>query len=369
MKTLRYLLLMVTLWFVHATPLVAETVTLNLKDADIGALINTVAEVTHRNFIVDPRVKGKVTVISSRPMDSEEVYQVFLSILKVHGFAAIPSGAVTKIVPDVNAKQEDIPTVNDRDTGQGDEMVTRVIEVNNVAAAQLVPILRPLVPQQGHLAAYPTTNVLVISDRAANVERLVSIIRRIDQVSDSEIEIIPLQHASAAEVVRVITSMERGVPGAAGKAAGGGEGGPVLVADERTNSVLLGGDRSDRLRLRAIISHLDTPFDIGGNTDVVYLNYAEAKTIVEVLTGVGKTAQGGETPRARSALPMASSIFRPTRPPMRWLLPLHRMSCVPSSGSSASLTCAVPRCWLMRSSPKSPWTRPVNWVSSGYSAD
>ena len=294
MKALRYLLLTVTLWFVHVIPLVAETVTLNLKDADISALINTVAEITDRNFIVDPRVKGKVTVISSRPMDSEEVYQVFLSILKVHGFAAIPSGAVTKIVPDVNAKQDDIPTASDRDTGRGDEMVTRVVEVKNVAAAQLVPILRPLVPQQGHLAAYPATNVLVISDRAGNVERLVTIIRRIDQVSDSEVEIIPLQHASAAEVVRVMTSLERGAPGGAGKAPGGGEQGVTLVADERTNSVLLGGDRAERLRMRAIISHLDTPLDAGGNTEVVYLNYAEAKDLVDVLTGVGKKVEGGD---------------------------------------------------------------------------
>jgi general secretion pathway protein D len=293
MRTLRFLLLMGAVWFVHVPPLAAETVTLNLKDADIGALISTVAEVTHRNFVVDPRVKGKVTVISSRPMDSEEVYQVFLSILKVHGFAAIPSGAVIKIVPDVNAKQDNIPTVTDRDTGRGDEMVTRVVEVKNVAAAQLVPILRPLVPQQGHLAAYPATNVLVISDRAANVERLVTIIRRIDQVSDSEIEVIPLQHASATEVVRVLTSLERAAPGAAGKATRGvGEGAAVLVADERTNSVLLGGDRSDRLRMRVIISHLDTPLDAGGNTDVVYLNYAEAKDLVPVLMGVGKKVEG-----------------------------------------------------------------------------
>ena len=135
-------------------PLHAETVTLNLKDADISALISTVAEVTDRNFIVDPRVKGKVTVISSRPMDSEEVYHVFLSILKVHGFAAVPSGEVIKIVPDVNAKQDGIPTASDSNPGMGDEMVTRVVQVDNVAAAQLVPILRPLVPQQGHLAAY-----------------------------------------------------------------------------------------------------------------------------------------------------------------------------------------------------------------------
>jgi general secretion pathway protein D len=264
----------------------AETVTLNLKDADISALISTVAEVTDRNFIVDPRVKGKVTVISSRPMDSDEVYQVFLSILKVHGFAAVPSGEVIKIVPDVNAKQDGIPTTNDNAPGRGDEMVTRVVQVDNVAAAQMVPILRPLVPQQGHLAAYPTTNVLIISDRASNVQRLLKIIQRIDQVSDSEIEVITLQHASATEVVRVLNSLNRAGP-SAGKAPASNDR-QVLVADERTNSVLLGGDRSSRLRMRAIISHLDTPLEAGGNTDVVYLRYAEATEIVDTLMGVGK---------------------------------------------------------------------------------
>jgi general secretion pathway protein D len=287
MKTTTRILIILVAWFVQALPLSAETVTLNLKDADISALINTVAEVTDRNFIIDPRVKGKVTVVSSQPMDSDEVYQVFLSILKVHGFAAVPSGAVIKIVPDVNAKQDSIPTVGDRTPGRGDEMVTRVVSVDNVAAAQMVPILRPLVPQQGHLAAYPATNVLIISDRASNVDRLVSIIRRIDQVSDSEIEVIPLEHASANEVVRVLTSLERAAPAGAAKVPAAA-GGPVLVADERTNSVLLGGDRAARLRLRAIISHLDTPLDAGGNTDVVYLRYAEAEELVSVLMGVGK---------------------------------------------------------------------------------
>jgi general secretion pathway protein D len=275
-------------WSLHA---MAADVTLNLKDADISALISTVAAVTDQNFIIDPRVKGKVTVISSRPMNNDEVYQVFLSILKVHGFAAVPSGEVIKIVPDVNAKQDGIPTTSDKHPGQGDEMVTRVVQVDNVAAAQLVPILRPLIPQQGHLAAYPATNVLIISDRARNVERLVSIIRRIDQVSDSEIEIIPLQHASAAEVVRVLTSLNRAVPQA--KVPGAGAGGQVLVADERTNSVLLGGDRAERLRMRAIISHLDTPLESGGNTDVIYLRYAVAAEIVDTLMGVGKIEESG----------------------------------------------------------------------------
>ena len=117
------------IWLALAGPILAETVTLNLKDADISALISTVAEVTDRNFIIDPRVKGKVTVISTRPMDSDEVYQVFLSILKVHGFAAVPSGEVIKIVPDVNAKQDGIPTVGDGSRVRGDAMVTRVVQV------------------------------------------------------------------------------------------------------------------------------------------------------------------------------------------------------------------------------------------------
>jgi general secretion pathway protein D len=190
-------------------------------------------------------------------------------------------------VPDVNAKQDGIPTANDGSPGRGDEMVTRVVQVDNVAAAQLVPILRPLVPQQGHLAAYPATNVLIISDRANNVERLLTIIRRIDQVSDSEIEVITLQFASAVEVVRVLTSLKRATPAAKGAAAAAG-GGQVLVADERTNSVLLSGDRASRLRMRAIISHLDTPLDTGGNTDVIYLRYATAEDIVDTLLGVGK---------------------------------------------------------------------------------
>ena len=285
--------LLCLLW---AAPLFAQTITLNLKDADINALIGTVAEVSGKNFIVDPRVKGKVTVISSRPMDAGEVYEVFLSILKVHGFAAVPSGAVIKIVPDVSAKQDSIPNATDKEPGVGDEMVTRVVQVDHVAAAQLVPILRPLVPQQGHLAAYPATNVLIISDRAENVTRLVSIIRRIDKVSDSEIEVIRLQHASAAEVVRILNAISRSTAGA-GKTPGVAS--EALVADERTNSVLLGGDRAERLRLRAIISHLDTPLESEGNTKVIYLKYAKAPDLVEVLQGVGKT-QGEEAKKAKA---------------------------------------------------------------------
>ena len=262
----------------------AESNTLNFKDADINAVISTVAQVTGKNFIVDPRVKGKVTLISNRPMGKGEIYEVFLSILDVHGYSAIPSGEAIKIVPDADAKHSAMPFATRRKPGVGDEAVTRVIEVEHVTAAQLVPILRPLVPPQGHLAAYPQSNVLIISDRSANIERLVKIIKRIDQPSSGEIEIVQLQNAVASDLVRVLTSLQQQATKQNPKASN-----PMLVADERTNSILIGGDRSERLQLRAIISHLDTPSEVVGDTHVVYLRYAKAKDLVPVLTGVTDT--------------------------------------------------------------------------------
>ena len=262
----------------------AEQATLNLKDADIRVLIDTVAAITEKNFIIDPRVKAKVTVVSKRPLDPDEVYEVFLSILQVHGFAAVPVGDVIKIVPDVNAKQGPVPVVDAHRPGQGDQLVTRVVHIDHVPAAQLVPILRPLIPQQGQLAAYQPSNILLISDRAANIERLVKIIRRIDRPDQSDIEVIRLENAPAAEVARTLTALQqRNVKGAAMP------GQPIITADERTNSILISGDRATRLRLRGIIAHLDTPLDSGGDTQVVFLKYARAKDLVQILTGVSQS--------------------------------------------------------------------------------
>ncbi len=291
----------VVIGFVLVTPVLAQPVTLNLKDANISAVIGTISEITGKNFIVDPRVKGKVTIISSRPMESDEVYQVFLSVLDVHGFSAIPSGSVIKIVPDASAKQDALPLADARNPGQGDEVVTRVIELHHVSASQLVPILRPLVPQQGHLAAYVPSNILIVSDRAANIERLMDIIKRIDIPSSDAIEIISLQYASASEVVRILTALEQ--QGGAKKRTAGVSGSPMLIADERTNSILIGGGKSGRLRLRTIISHLDTPLANQGNTRVIYLRYAQAKDLVPVLTGVSDVVeqqQKGKTGAAGS---------------------------------------------------------------------
>ena len=158
----------------------AEEVTLNFSDADLVQVINSVSQITGKNFIIDPRVKGKVTVISSKPLDEEEVYNVFLSILQVHGFATVPAENATKIIPDATAKQSAAPFTS-ASRNPGDQLITRVLAIQHINAAQLVPILRPLVAQQGHLAAYPTTNVLIISDRAANIRRIDRIIAQMDE--------------------------------------------------------------------------------------------------------------------------------------------------------------------------------------------
>jgi general secretion pathway protein D len=247
------------------------TITPNYKEADIRQIVEAVGEVTGRNFIIDPRVNADVTMLSSTPMSPDAFYEAFLSILEVYGFIAMETGEVTKILPNASARQ--YPGFLGTDGAGADDIVTQVIQVQNVGAAQLVPILRPLIPQYGHLAAHPGSNILIISDRALNVQRMMRIIRRIDQSNDEDIEVVPLSHASATEVVRVLTALTQ---------APRTDGMPVttsLVADSRTNSVLIGGDRSERLRLRVLIAHLDTPLEDGGDTQVRYLRFADAEEL------------------------------------------------------------------------------------------
>ena len=263
------------------------TMTLNLKEADIMAIIATVSEMTGRNFIVDPRVKGKVTVISSKPMSSDEIYEVFLAILNVHGFAAIPGDSVIKIVPEANAKQDAVPMVTDKRPGKGNEFVTRIVEVENVSAAQLVPILRPLLPQQGHLAAYSATNVLIVSGLANNISRIVDLIKRVDFASESELELVPLQYASADEVAGILTKLHTSAK--AQKNAPPDANDLVILADSRTNSIILKGDKSQRTQTKRLIIQLDTSSDIQGNTKVIYLHYASATELAKILGGLSNS--------------------------------------------------------------------------------
>jgi general secretion pathway protein D len=257
------------------------THTLNLKDADIQALIATVSEITGKNFIVGPNVQGKVSVISARPMQPDEIYDVFLSVLRVHGYAAVPAGSMIKIVPEAMAQAEGGNSVATAESG--DAIVTQIVPLRHVAAAELVPILRPLLPQGAQLIAHQTSNSLVVSDRASNVQRVAGIIARIDTVSDSEVEVLPLQHANASEMARTLTIL-----GEDKSTQASGES-PRILADERTNSILIAGAKSGRLRMRTLVTHLDTPLQSGGGTNVIYLRYAKAKELVPILTGVAST--------------------------------------------------------------------------------
>lgn len=290
--------------FAFALPLAAAAqqgaqITPNYKDADIGQVIEAVSQVTGKTFIVDPRVRANVTMLSTTPMSPDAFYEAFLSILQVYDYMAVPSGNIIKILPVTNARQVPGNDLPDRVSSTSDEIVTQVMQVRNVSAGQLVPILRPMMPQSAHLAAYPSANMLILSDRASNVNRIMRIIQRIDRTGDGDIEVIRLEHASATEIVRVVNSLAA----AQGADAAGAS---RVVADERTNSILVSGEQSQRLRLRTLVAHLDTPLEAGGDTQVRYLRYADAEKLAAKLkeqTGAAVAAAGGAAAAQAAASP------------------------------------------------------------------
>ena len=214
-------------------------------------------------------------MLSQTAMSPDAFYQAFLALLQVHTFVAVESGGIIRIVPDASARQMPNIDLPDHIRADSEELITQVVAVENVNAAQLVPVLRPLMPQAAHMAAYPAGNILILSDRASNVARVMRIIKRIDQQGDNEVDIIGLQNASASEVVRVVNTFF-----AQQAAAEGGGASPMrVIADDRSNSVLIGGDKSARLRIKALVAHLDTPLESGGDTQVIYLQFADAEKI------------------------------------------------------------------------------------------
>lgn len=264
-----------------------EPFTLNLENAELRSLIQTVSERTGRNFIVDPRVRAQVTVVSARPVTDRELYDIFETVLAVHGYAAIESEGVTRIVPSATAKQSAVPV--EGQGASGDRIVTRVVAIDNVSAPQLVPILRPLLPQEAHLVAYEPTNRLIVTDSAANIDRIVRIIGRVDRPVESEIDMLRLEHASADEVAQVLETLQEG-----GRE---GQPGPRVAVDARTNSVLIRGDEATRLEMRMLVANLDTPLVRDGDTRVRYLHYADAEEMVTILENLsqlqGEEGEGG----------------------------------------------------------------------------
>jgi general secretion pathway protein D len=260
----------------------AQDYTVNLKETDIQELIKFVAEATGTTIVVDPAVKGKVKVISSKPVSSGELYDLFLSILEVHGYTAVRSGGVVRVIQSKDARSSPVPVKDPGTLGSTDEYVTQVIRLENISAAKLIPVLRPLVPQQAHMAAYAPSNAIIISDVSANIDRIRDIIERMDKSALRQSEVIRLKYAVAEDVVRMLDQLNA----SEAKQSGNTESDVLLVADTRTNSVLVTGDELERARISKLIRYLDTPLEQSGNVKVIYLEYAEAKEIAEVLTRV-----------------------------------------------------------------------------------
>jgi general secretion pathway protein D len=279
----------------------AQDYTINLKDTDIRELIQFVSDATGTTIVVDPVVKGKVRVISSKPVSADELYELFLSVLEVHGYTAVRSGDIVRVIPAKDARSAPLEVSDDRASTVSDEYMTQVIRLENISAAKLIPVLRPLVPQQAHMAAYAPSNAIIISDVSANIDKIRDIIERMDKSAVQKTDIIKLRYAVAEDVVRMLDQLNK----SATKQTGG-EQETLLVADARTNSVLVSGDELERARLRKLVNHLDTPLEQSGNVKVIYLQYAEATDLAEVLTRVMKnisqldTAEGAQA-KSRSS--------------------------------------------------------------------
>ena len=285
-----------------------EPVTLNFVNADIDAVIKAVAEITGRNFIVDPKVKGTINIISARPVPRSLVYPTLLSALRLQGFTAIEGeGGVVKIVPEADAKQQAGTISTGRVAAGGDRLVTQVITLKYESAAQLVNVLRPLISPNNTIAAYPNGNALVITDYADNLKRLDRIIATLDQPPGGEPVLIPLRYASAIDIVPLVNKL------VADTVAAGVAGTPpdvqqrvTVIADPRSNAILLRADNPGRVaRLRQLIEQLDTPGRPGGNMFIVYLKNADAARVAQTLRAMltGSSDGGASSPTGLSAQP------------------------------------------------------------------
>lgn len=268
---------------------------INLKEADIGAFISQVADITGKSFVIDPRVKGKVNVLSSEPMNKDGVYELFLSVLQVQGFVAVPAGDVTLIVQQNDVKQQG-RDLDESVQVDSQELLTKVIMIKNTPALDLVPILRPLVAKYGHLAGVKSANALIISDHANNIFRIEQIIDRLDRSGSEELEVIQLKEAWVGNVVTMLQNLDPAKV-SQGNAAGANEntaGSIRVVADERSNRLIIKGEKSARERIRKLIEDLDQPSYFTGSARVMRLQYADAKKLAELLKGLLSDAPAGD---------------------------------------------------------------------------
>ncbi len=295
-----------------------EGVTLNFVNADIDAVVKAVAEITGRNFVVDPRVKGTVNIISARPVPRSLVYPTLLSALRLQGFAAVESEGVVKIVPEADAKQQGGAVATGPVTAGGDRLVTQVVTLRYESAAQLVNVLRPLITPNNTITAYPNANALVITDYADNLKRIDRIIASLDQPPGSEPIVVPLRYASALDVVTLLNRLIAEVPPGAAPGTGTDvQQRVIVIADPRSNSILVRADNPGRVaRVRQLIEQLDTPGRPGGNMFIVYLKNAEAAHVAQTLRAMLTGGEGAapSPPGFSSAATVTASMSAAATP-------------------------------------------------------
>ena len=269
---------------------VAEPVMLNFVNADIESVVRAIGKVTQRNFVIDPRVKGVINVVSSSPVAPPLAYEIMLAALRLQGFTAVQRKGVTVILPESDAKYRTgaVSVSAPGKTAQGEHMITEVFNLKYESASQLIPIVRPLVAPNNPVTAYPGTNTLVITDYAENIRRIAQLIESIDQPSAFEPIIIPVKHGSASELAAAVTRiLNDGMPGTPAGSAPEGVQKVTVIAEPRSNSLILRSDNPTRVaRVRALIERLDSPGAAPGNIHVVYLRNAEAVKVAQTLRAI-----------------------------------------------------------------------------------
>ena len=289
---------------------------LNHQNADIREFIAQIAKITGETFVIDPRIKGgnTVSVISSKPLSSDEVYDVFLEVLSANGYAAIPKGSIINIVPSTTAKTSspDEKTQKPRDA----VMTTKVIELHSVSSIELIPIIRPLIAQYGHAAASASSNAVIVSDLADNVERITKLVKELDETGNNDYEVLQLKHAWVGDIAKIIqdtlTSTKGQLPS-----------GLQVIADERSNRLVIKGNSSKRVRVRKLVETLDKEGIRKSTTKVMFLSFADAENLAEILSEAsgsiqdsqekkGKSSQTSALPQPASAAPRLQSKGQPS---------------------------------------------------------
>jgi len=265
-----------------------ESVTLNFVNAEIDSVIKAVSQITGKNFLVDPRVKGTINVVSGKPVPSSLAYTLLLSALRMQGFAAVEYNGVTKILPEADAKTQAGPTRSGAGGPRGDQMLTKVFALQHESAVQLVPVLRPLIAPNNSINAYANNNTLVITDYADNLARLEKIIDALDTPFGEGPQVIPVRHASAIDLATMLNRLYGDTAGAAaGRAPGDSSQHVSIIADSRSNSLILSSDNPGKVvRIRALVATLDQPTAAAGNIHVIYLKNADAARVAQTLRAI-----------------------------------------------------------------------------------